>query len=235
MRIFASILTSALLSIPAAGVFSQDMMYGTGLYVSGGGGVSLITSMKDVVQSEDLGSSSGSEAEADWTLAPGFVFGGAVGYDFGDLRAEGEFSYQAAGFRHDYNGDIDDNNKADDSLAVIGIMANGYFDLDTGTPFVPYIGVGVGAVNLSVNLAPGEDEDPTFEGNGWGFGYLVNLGLGYQIINEFALTLGYKFSGTLETEVTDVGKNGSDTEDDDRNVKPTLMAHRFELGVKVTF
>lgn len=230
MRIFASILTSALLLIPAAGVFSQDMMYGTGLYVSVGGGVSLITSMEGVEQSKDLVEKTGDKA--DWAFAPGFGAGGAVGYDFGDLRAEGEFSYQAAGFRHNHDGAIDDSNKADDSLAVIGIMANGYFDLDTGTPFFPYIGVGLGAVNLSVKLAADEDDedsDPTFEGNGWGFGYQATVGVGYQIIDEIALTLGYRFSGTLMTEVKATG------EDDDRNVKPTLMAHRFELGVKFSF
>ena len=55
--------------------------------------------------------------------------------------------------------------------------------------------------------------------------------MAYEIVDAVALTLGYKFFGTLETEVTDAG----DDDDDDVYVKPTLMAHRAELGVRFRF
>ena len=125
--------------------------------------------------------------------------------------------------------------KADDNLTVMAILANGFFDLDTGTPFVPFIGIGVGAVNLSVKLF----DDPmtitphVFEGSGWGFGYQANVGVAYEIVDAVALTLGYKFFGTLETEVTDAGEDDDDS--DDMYVKPTLLAHRAELGVRFRF
>jgi opacity protein-like surface antigen len=224
MRIFATLLSVALLSIPGASLFAQDMMMaGTGFYVAAGGGVTLITDITEVPEK----GIQGDQDEADWDLDFGFGAGGSGGYDFGDFRTEAEFSFQSANFLHDEK--IDDDNKADDNLTVMSMTANGFFDLDTGTPFVPYIGIGAGAVNLAVKLDDGnEDTDPHFEGNGWGFAYQANLGVAYEIIDAVALTLGYKFFGTLQTQVTD-------PDDDEVYVKPTLMAHRAELGVRFRF
>ena len=224
MRIFATLLSVALLSIPGASLFAQDMMMaGTGFYVAAGGGVTLITDISEVPEKgiDD------NQDKADWDLDFGFGAGGAAGYDFGDFRTEAEFSFQSANFRHDEEIDNDADKKADDNLTVMSMMANGFFDLDTGTPFVPFIGIGAGAVNLAVKLAEG-DADPTFEGSGWGFGYQANIGVAYEIIDAVALTLGYKFFGTLQTQVTD-------PDDEERYVKPTVMAHRAELGVRFRF
>ena len=228
MRTFATVLSVALLSIPGASLFSQDMMMaGTGFYAAAGGGATLI---QDTTKTPEKGIED-DQKEADWDLDFGFSAGGAAGYDFGDFRTEAEFSFQSANFLHD--DEIKGDKKADDNLTVMAIMANGFFDLDTGTPFVPFIGIGVGAVNLSVKLFP-DDKTTTadFEGNGWGFGYQANVGVAYEIVDAVALTLGYKFFGTLETQVTDENESGAA---DDQYVKPTLMAHRAELGVRFRF
>ena len=51
MRIFATLLSVALLSIPGASLFSQDMMMdGTGFYAAAGGGATLITDTTDTPQ-----------------------------------------------------------------------------------------------------------------------------------------------------------------------------------------
>ena len=235
MRIFATLLSVALLSIPGASLFSQDMMMdGTGFYVAAGGGATLITRVelaKDKHEVADVNVNPDAKAY----LHPdfGFVAGGAAGYDFGDFRTGAEFSYQSANFLLKGEDKRESDEKADDNLTVMAILANGFFDLDTGTPFVPFIGIGVGAVNLSVKLNASEDAtEPQFEGSGWGFGYQANVGVAYEIVDAVALTLGYKFFGTLETEVTHVGEEG---DDDDMYVKPTLLAHRAELGVRFRF
>ena len=235
MRIFATLLSVVLLSIPGASLFSQDMMMdGTGFYMAAGGGATLITDTTDTPQKGITGFVD--VDKADWDLDFGFSAGGAAGYDFGDFRTEAEFSFQSANFRHDEKIDNDkDDQKADDNLTVMAILANGFFDLDTGTPFVPFIGIGVGAVNLSVKLNESEEAPkPHFEGSGWGFGYQANVGVAYEIVDAVALTLGYKFFGTLETQVTDAGAD-ADSETDDMYVKPSLMAHRAELGVRFRF
>jgi len=224
MRTFATLLSVALLSIPGASLFAQDMMMaGTGFYVAAGGGITLITDISEVPEK----GIDGNQEEADWDLDFGFGAGGSAGYDFGDFRTEAEFSFQSANFLHDEK--IEDDNKADDNLTVMSILANGFFDLDTGTPFVPFISIGAGAVNLAVKLDDGNDDtDPSFEGSGWGFAYQANVGVAYEIIDAVALTLGYKFFGTLQTQVTD-------PDDEETYLKPTLMAHRAELGVRFSF
>jgi len=144
MRTFATLLSVALLSIPGASLFAQDMMMaGTGFYVAAGGGVTLITDISEVPEK----GIAGNEGKADWDLDFGFGAGGSAGYDFGDFRAEAEFSFQSANFRHGEKIDKDADREADDNLTVMSILANGFFDLDTGTPFVPFIGIGAGAVN----------------------------------------------------------------------------------------
>ena len=56
MRIFATLLSVVLLSIPGASLFSQDMMMdGTGFYAAAGGGATLITDTTDTPQSESVG------------------------------------------------------------------------------------------------------------------------------------------------------------------------------------
>lgn len=226
MRTFATLLSVALLSIPGASLFAQDMMMAdTGFYVAAGGGITLITNISEAPEK----GIDGNQDKADWYLDFGFGAGGSAGYDFGDFRAEAEFSFQSANFRHGEEIDKDDKREADDNLTVMSMLANGFFDLDTGTPFVPFIGIGAGAVNLAVKLDDGNDAtDPDFEGSGWGFAYQANVGVAYEIIDAVALTLGYKFFGTLETQVTD-------PDNEERYVKPTLMAHRAELGVRFSF
>ena len=232
MRIFATLLSVVLLSIPGASLFSQDMMMdGTGFYVAAGGGATLITKTELAKDGhKDVGITGKAYLHPDF----GFVAGGAAGYDFGDFRTGAEFSYQSANFLLKGEDKRESDEKADDNLTVIAVLANGFFDLDTGTPFVPFIGIGVGAVNVSVKLFEDtDDEDADFEGSGWGFGYQANVGVAYEIVDAVALTLGYKFFGTLETQVTDAGDD--DGEGDDMYVKPTLLAHRAELGVRFRF
>ena len=131
-------------------------MAGTGFYVAAGGGATLITDITEVLRRRESTLRPGKN-KADWDLDFGFSAGGSAGYDFGDFRTEAEFSFQSANFLHAEK--IDDDNKADDNLTVMSMMANGFFDLDTGTPFVPFIGIGAGAVNLAVALNEGEDAD----------------------------------------------------------------------------
>ena len=208
MRIFALVLSVALMAIPGASLFSQDMMAGTGFYAAAGGGATLIS---DTTDTPEMGIE-GSQKKADWDFDFGFSAGGAAGYDFGDFRVDAEFSFQSANFLHGDKIDNDADKKADDNLTAM-----------------PFIGIGAGAVNLAVTLNDGDDAaEPHFEGSGWGFGYQANVGVAYEIIDAVALTLGYKFFGTLETEV-------ADADNADEYVKPTLMAHRAELGVRFRF
>ena len=94
--------------------------------------------------------------------------------------------------------------EADDTLTILALTANAWYDLYTGTAWTPYIGIGVGGTNLSVQLSEGtDDDDRYFDGNGWGFAYQAGVGVAFEVLSGFSLTAGYQFFGTLETEVRD--------------------------------
>ena len=227
MRTCAFLCTIALLSVPAAAVFSDSHMADSGFYVTGGGGVALVP---NTTETPAMNVAEAPENKAAWDFELlGFGLGGAVGYDFGEFRTDAEFSFLSSKFDFGASEATDD---ADDSLTVLAMTANAWYDLDTGTAFLPYIGVGLGVANVSVTLAGAtENADPTFKGAGWGFAYQAGVGVGFEVAEGFSLTAGYQFFGTLETVVTDPGED-AESDSDDASVSPSLMAHRIQLGLR---
>ena len=173
--------------------------------------------------------------EASWDFDIGFGVDGALGYDFGSFRTDLEFTFLSAKAVFDVDPDDrrDDDMEADDTLTILALTANAWYDLYTGSAWTPYIGIGVGGTNLSVQLSEGTDEDDQyFDGTGWGFAYQAGVGVAFEVLSGFSLTAGYQFFGTLETEVRD-DAGTSDNDNDDYTVSPpTLMAHGIQLGMR---
>ena len=238
MRFSAVLLTIALLSVPAVATFSQSpmMMDSSGIYVSVGGGLAIVPGTTETPHSKDFPKNPMDPNDANWDFDLGFGVDGAVGYDFGSFRADAEFTYLSSKFVFDVDKDDrrGENEEADDTLTVLAATANAWYDLDTGTAWTPYIGIGVGATNLTVQLADGSDEDDEyFNGTGWGFAYQAGVGVAFEVLDGFSLVAGYQFFGTLETDVTAPGESTDD--DDDHSVSPTLMAHGVQLGLRFLF
>src|SRR5262245_58734357 len=104
-----------------------------GFYIGGGAGANwLVDGNAHTVDS-------GISGKFDFRV--GYVGQVSAGYAFGfGLRLEGEASFR--GNRLD-NIDGDD---AHGNARQIGLMANAAYDVATGTPFIPYVGVGAGMV-----------------------------------------------------------------------------------------
>ena len=104
---------------------------------------------------DDLGSGGARFYETYWYFEPGVSFSGAAGYDFGYVRVEGEFSYtvnsigQWAWESRDATGNVTNRTFIERHLEGFGMMANGWYDFDTGTRISPYFGGGAGAVYLA--------------------------------------------------------------------------------------
>jgi opacity protein-like surface antigen len=240
----------ALFAIPATTTFSQDAMGSdSGLSIAAGGGIALLSEIAEV----KIGSRTEKDGEVvteqkltsvddyDAAFELGWSVDGALGYQFGGIRAEAEFSYLSV----NQNKIGETELKAEDydalpQLTAMSFMANGWYELDTGTPFSPFIGFGLGAVNVSFSAvtpknAPDEFE-PT-ESTGWGFAYQAGAGLGVEVADGFSIRLGYRLFGTLETTLT------SETESADNPIYDTaigtvafpMMAHRIELGIGYVF
>lgn len=241
MRSSAVLLTIALLFVPAVATFSQSamMMESSGVYVNVGGALTLVPGLTGVPYAQldpKLEITHNDGTKTNWDFDLGFGADGALGYDFGSFRADAEFTYLTAKsvFDVDKTQRRENDDKADDTLTVLAATANAWYDLDTGTAWSPYIGIGVGAANVQVKLATGEETtDVYFEGNGWGFAYQAGVGVAVEVLTGFSLVGGYQFFGTLQTKVT---HSDADTKPAEAGtVSPTLMAHGVHLGMRFLF
>jgi OmpA-OmpF porin, OOP family len=128
-------------------------------------------------------------------FSAGYNVGVRGGYQVGPWRFEEEYSYRqndAAEFG------------AGDSMDVSGnrythsIMTNVLYDLTTGWPITPHIGVGIGAMDVFDGLRV-QGSGPVFNDSNWQFGYQAIAGLRYDINPLLALDLDYRYLATTES------------------------------------
>lgn len=145
-------------------------------------------------------------------LDDGFSGGAGVGYRFTEyLRADLTARYG----RHDVSGSLRLPDLAcfADSLCdgtvsakarTWDLMANAYVDLGTFAGFTPYVGGGLGAVNVDygdisangcVTFAGSVECEPEeFEGaDAWRFAYNLQAGVAYHFNRSLALDVGYRY------------------------------------------
>jgi opacity protein-like surface antigen len=143
----------------------------------------------------------------------GFLIGGVLGYKWGDtgLRTELELSYSQAnldGFDIDWDNKPDpmyhdplpdgDDLDFDGDVSVTYIFGNLWYDFghvfDMGG-ITPYLGggLGVGFVNVDVDSIDGIDFAAS--GSETGFAYQLGGGLMWNIADNVALDLGYRYRG----------------------------------------
>ena len=162
-----------------------------------------------------------------------FTLGGAlaVGYDFYPqqqipLRAEIEFALRGnseKSWDSTYNGD---------SISTKGLwntstlFLNLYYDIQTGTPFVPYIGAGAGlAFNYVDYTVDGPGYNNSASDNFTNFAWNVGAGVAYNFNENFAVDLGYRF---MMMGYNEVSKG-------DTNISNQPYNNEFMLGLRFTF
>jgi len=196
MTMKQGLLAATILALPLAAQAQQPV---TGLYVGAGAGVNF----------RETDSSGGVKFRTDDVGGVGVA---AIGYGFGNgLRAEVEGNYRfnelervtvrgATGTSGGY-------------LRTYGAMANVLYDfVGLGIPFVPYIGVGVGAAVAELDDVRGNYRDGAtgipfradFKNNTWDFAYQAILGGAFPLdsmVPGLALTAEYRFFGTIDPQV----------------------------------
>lgn len=193
-----------------------------GPYLNATAGVALMPGLNDAPFKflEQAAAKTGlANDKGDWEFDAGFVASGAVGYQFGPLRADAEFSYLTANFAFTEQGAA-----KDDNLTALLLLANCWYDVEIGGIVAPYAGVGVGGANLLAKLT--DAQNTLFDGSGWGLAFQAGAGVVLKLLPGFAVDLGYRFSGSLATEVFDQANA------DLSSLSPALMAHRIQLGVR---
>lgn len=121
------------------------------------------------------------------TLAPGF-------------RAEVELSYSrqdADTIRFSGNGPAAEINVGGD-VTTTTLFANGFYDFDTGGPFTPYVGAGLGIAYVEQDLVYGpgvrvSDDDTVF-------GVQLIAGAAYDLSDSLALTGDIRYRRLFDIE-----------------------------------
>jgi opacity protein-like surface antigen len=142
----------------------------------------------------------------------GFLIGGVLGYKWGEtgLRTELELSYSQAnldGFDVDWDNNYDmyqsamldgDDLDLDGDVAVTYIFGNIWYDFgqhfDMGG-ISPYVGGGLGVGFVDIDIDGVDGIDFAASGSETGFAFQIGGGLMWNIADNIALDLGYRYRG----------------------------------------
>lgn len=160
----------------------------TGPYISGAVGIGIPEKLK-------------STYEGDADMDTGLALNGAIGYNFGGARLEAAVGYQ----KHDFS-------NSDDDISLLTVMANAYYDIDTGSDITPYIMAGAGMAHVDMSWDETDDV----------FAWQVGAGLGFKVADCTTLDLGYRYLKPNKFET------------DSRN-DAKLAVHNIMLGLRYQF
>ena len=163
---------------------------------------------------------------------PGIAVGGAVGYDFGLVRLEGEMSWRGAEIDS-----ITDKvtgqrfGSVDGDVGVFAVMANAFVDIHNDSPVTPYLGGGIGIGFLYLDDTSGINWEgyrvPLYsEGDDAVFAYQVGAGVEIALNRQVSLDVGYRYFGTTEATIDDEWPI---------TTKMKFESHNVLLGVRVKF
>ena len=117
-----------------------------------------------------------------------------MGYGFGDFRLESEFVYQENNSdKYKYTYIIPDEYshieiiEADGDISNLTLFFNGYYNFLKGRTLQPYVTGGVGLARVE---ALGHDDIV--------FAYQISEGIGYDMTENIALDLRYRYLGTSD-------------------------------------
>lgn len=131
----------------------------------------------------------------------GVALSGAVGYDFGDYRAELELGYQSNdvdSWADSDDGYVSDAEEASGEVSVISVMANGAYDIDLGgVELSPFVGAGFAFISF-------DDAPVCFSGSEYRsksattFAYQIGASLALPVADTIMLEGRYRYLGTAD-------------------------------------
>lgn len=153
---------------------------------------------------------------------------GAIGYDFGDFRVDGELDYQQSDIKSIHVNSADYEGHGTFSVATL--LANGYYDFPTQTSFKPFIGGGAGFAHMMFDTPRASTGFQSDDG-ATVFAYHITGGAGYQINNQLGLQLSYRFfkttEGTFDGSSAALGMS--------EHAKMAYEAQQIRFGVRLGF
>lgn len=185
-KIVISLATLTVLTAPISSMAADDSFY---LKANVGIGMVLDTDIDNIQNSGET---------AKITYDSGFVGSLAAGYDFANpLRMEVELLRQKNDLElTSYNNVYGSFNDGD--LKTHSLMVNGFYDVDTGSSWTPFVGAGIGMSKLDIN-DPGFQESDSDEV----FTYQLIGGVAYAVNEDWSIDAQYRFMGTSDATIDD--------------------------------
>ena len=200
--------------------FADDMMDAAGArqgwYTSLGGGL-------NVLRDSDI---KGGGFETKGEFDNGFVVNGALGYQWGHLRAEGEL-----GYRRNSLDKFSTLGSGDGHATSFDLMANGYYDFLPYSKLDPYIGVGVGVARVNYTNLAGAGTGVVLDDSDTQFAYQGIVGVRYLVAPQWDLGAEYRYFATLDPHVTTTAATAPPS----ANVAAPYGNHSFMLGLTYHF
>ncbi len=177
------LLGAAIVALTASTGFAQSSSSGTdGPYLRLEGGWSHPVGMDSSIAGVPLNTN----------LQDGYIVGGAGGYKFGPWRAELNLDYSDDNFKSGSIGGFSSNLSGDASN--LAVMVNGYYDIATGTPWVPYIGFGIGITQIDLNNVKATPSNvPISNSSDTQFAYQPMVGIQYLIDSQWSAGVEYRY------------------------------------------
>ena len=152
------------------------------------------------------------------------VFGGNVAYGIkaGPVRTELELNIKedAEKMFHGKSGSL--------KLVMKNQFAmwNTYYDINTGTKFTPYVGVGLGVARLKAKeINQGKSTYISGKKDATNFAWQIGAGVNYALTDNWSVDLGYRYLDEGHVKYEDA--QGSN--------KFEAKSHEFLLGARYTF
>ncbi len=203
-KTISTVAAIAVLAVPMASTAADE-----GFYLKGTLGIGM-------AMDTDVDNMPDAAGTAKVTYDPGFIASLAAGYDFANpMRMEVEFMRMKNDLdRLSYSNIY--GNFTEGDLTTKSFMVNGYYDIDTGSPWTPFVGVGLGwsKIDLDTPGLPIHDNDDVFA-------YQLMGGVAYAINENWSVDAEYRFLGTGDASISDADYN--------------LNSNNLMLGVRYSF
>lgn len=180
-----------------AGAASAD----DGWYVSAGTGVTYLPELK---ASNTIANANPTKIDS----SLGMAIVGSGGYAFGPVRIEEEFGWRDNGVDTVSTPGLGKQGGSGD-LYPLSLMTNVYYDIDTGSNFSPYLGAGLGAVDLQNRIV--EAGTTLIKADRIGLGYQGIAGLAYRVNDALSIKADYRYLATTPTSLPDDPALGTGT------------------------
>lgn len=160
----------------------------------------------------------------------------AIGTEFGILGGRFGVGYGVAGFRPEVSvgyrsATVDSLTGVADvsgTVTSIDLAANVYYDIGSGSEFSLYLGVGGGLSLITVKVETDSDSNlEPYNDSASALSAQAAAGIGYDIMEDLTVTLGYRLVATLEANFSKYSTSEAKT--------GMTMSHNLEAGLRFSF